>query len=104
MKLCCDLMLEHSLANKKTNFKRSILELMAEILNALNQERLRKTHITFKCNLDSRAVTKYVAILTGLGFVTETTTNPKLYKITEKGRDFLKKYNELMSLLSNNSS
>ena len=91
--------MKDSLIYKKTNFKRGILELMTEILDALNQEMLRKTHITFRCNLDSRAVTKYVKSLTQLGFIQENKDEPRYYEITQKGRSFLKKYDELMELL-----
>lgn len=87
------------ISNKK-NFKRSVLELMTEILDALNQESLKKTHITFRCNLDSRAVTKYVKSLIQLGFVKENEKGAKVYTITDKGRTFLNKYNDLMSLLA----
>lgn len=72
---------------------------MTEILDALSQEMLRKTHITFRCNLDSRAVTKYVKTLSLLGFIKENKKEPKYFEITEKGRDFLKKYDDLISLL-----
>ncbi len=73
---------------------------MTEILGALTQESLRKTHITFRCNLDSRAVTKYVKCLIQLGFITENENTPKYYVLTEDGRHFLEKYNDLIELLS----
>lgn len=92
-------MLKPSLIYKKTNFKRGVLELMTEILDALSQEMLRKTHITFRCNLDSRAVTKYVKTLSLLGFIQENKKEPKYFEITEKGRAFLQKYDDLISLL-----
>ena len=75
---------------------------MTEILDALTQESLRKTHITFRCNLDSRAVTKYVKCLIQLGFITEDERAPKYYVLTEDGRNFLLKYNDLIELLTDN--
>lgn len=72
---------------------------MTEILDALSQEMLRKTHITFRCNLDSRAVTKYVKTLRLLGFIQPSKKDPKYFEITTKGREFLKKYDDLISLL-----
>jgi predicted transcriptional regulator len=91
--------LKPSLIYKRTNFKRGVLELMTEILDALSQEMLRKTHITFRCNLDSRAVTKYVKTLRLLGFIEPSKKDSKYFEITTKGREFLKKYDDLISLL-----
>lgn len=96
-------MLKPSLIYTKTSFKRGVLELMTEILDALSQEMLRKTHITFRCNLDSRAVTKYVKTLTMLGFIQISKKDPKFYEITSKGREFLNKYDDLISLLVEDS-
>ncbi len=85
---------------KKTNAKRGVLELVAEILNALSQESLRKTHITFRCNLDSRAVTKYLNALKKMGLVSENEDSDKHFHISSRGRDYLKKYSELVSIMN----
>lgn len=96
-------MLKESLIFKKTNFKRSILELMVDILSELNENRLKKTHVTFRCKLDSRVTTKYMTSLTLLGFITRDEEGAKFYNITSEGKNFLKKYDDLIGLLSPNS-
>ncbi|MCH8956243.1 hypothetical protein IIA28_13140, partial [candidate division KSB1 bacterium] len=50
-------------------WKRGFLEIIAEILDSLMSSPLKKTHVTFKCNLDSRAVTKYLSIMMSIGIV-----------------------------------
>ena len=95
-------MLKESLIFKKTNFKRSILELMVDILSELKEENLIKTHVTFRCKLDSRVTTKYMTSLTQLGFITRDDEGAKFYNITNEGRTFLEKYDDLIKLLSPN--
>ena len=96
-------MLKESLIFKKTNFKRSILELMIDILSELKETRLIKTHVTFRCKLDSRVTTIYMTNLIQLGFITRDVEGAKFYNITNEGRIFLIKYDDLISLLSPNS-
>ncbi len=75
---------------------------MIDILSELNEQSLKKTHVTFKCKLDSRVTTKYMTSLTQLGFITRDKEGAKFYNITVEGRIFLQKYDDLINLLSSN--
>jgi predicted transcriptional regulator len=78
--------------------KRGFLEIMSEILNSLSTEELIKTHISFKCKLDSRAVAKYLGILLNNDLIRKS-GDPVVFMITKKGNEFLIQYNKLMNLI-----
>ena len=80
-------------------WKRGFLEIIAEILESLSEKPLKKTHITFRCNIDSRAVTKYLKILSKAGFVKEVIDNGAYFEPTKKGIKFLNEYFELVKIL-----
>jgi predicted transcriptional regulator len=82
-------------------WKRGFLEIVAEILESLSANPLKKTHITFKCNLDSRAVSKYLLILTHVGLVETSKTNPSFYVITQKGINYRNHFRSFLSLMEN---
>jgi len=72
---------------------------MADILDSLISNPLKKTHITFKCNLDSRAVTKYLTIMQNVGLVEKSSSDKSLYKITEKGVKYRTQFNTFMNMM-----
>ena len=80
-------------------WKRGFLEIVAEILESLSERPLKKTHITFRCNIDSRAVTKYLGILCKANFVKEIKNEGSFYAPTRKGIKFLNEYLELVKIL-----
>jgi len=82
-----------------SSWKRGFVEIVAEIIEALLNSPLKKTHITFKCNLDSRAVTKYLRIMVETGLVEKSSTNPSLYLITQKGILYLHHYQLFANLV-----
>jgi len=82
-----------------STWKRGFLEIIAEILDSLMSNPLKKTHITFKCNLDSRAVTKYLSIMQNVGLVGKSNENPSLYVITQKGIKYRNQFNSFMSMM-----
>ena len=82
-----------------SSWKRGFLEIMAEILDSLMSNPLKKTHITFKCNLDSRAVTKYLTIMQDVGLVEKSKSDPSLYKITEKGVRYRNQFNSFVNMM-----
>ena len=79
-------------------WKRGFLEIVGEILMNLSNAPLKKSHITYKCNLDARAVTKYINLMIALKLV-ESSTEIQEYKITSKGIRFLEKYEKLTRYL-----
>lgn len=79
-------------------WKRGFIEIVGEMLLSLNKGSLKKSHITYKCNLDARAVTKYINLMIELKLV-EKTKDTEEYKITLKGIRFLAKYDMLTRFL-----
>jgi predicted transcriptional regulator len=79
--------------------KRGFLEIISEILSSLSTEKLIKTHISFKCKLDSRAVAKYLKILLNNDLIRKSGEEPIVFMITKKGNEFLMQYKKLMNLI-----
>ncbi len=82
-----------------SSWKRGFLEIIAEILDSLAANPLRKTHITYKCNLDSRAVTKYLSIMLYVGLVEISKKDSSFYTITEKGIKYRNQFNAFAALM-----
>jgi len=82
-------------------WKRGFLEIIAEILDSLMSNPLKKTHITFKCNLDSRAVTKYLSIMLYVGLVARSENDPTFFVITQKGIKYRDKFQSFVFLMEN---
>ena len=82
-----------------SSWKRGFLEIIAEILDSLSGNPLRKTHITYKCNLDSRAVTKYLSIMLYVGLVEVSKKDSSYYTITQKGLMYRNQFNSFASLM-----
>ena len=62
---------------------------------------LKKTHITFKCNLDSRAVTKYLSLMINIGLVEKSKKDPTHYVITQKGITYRNQFHSFVSIMEN---
>jgi predicted transcriptional regulator len=82
--------------------KRSSIEIIAEILFCISSGPLRKTHITFRCNLDSRAVERYIRALITFELIKKSDEDKNYYEIQQKGLLFLERYKQLLSVLSIN--
>ncbi len=87
-----------------STWKRGFLEITAEILDSLIQNPMKKTHITFKCNLDSRAVTKYLSIMQEVGLVEKSNEDKSFYIITQKGIKFRNQFNSFASMIESDLS
>ena len=79
--------------------RRGRLETMNEILN-ISMEGARKTHIMYRANLSHSQLEKYLGILMDKELLDIEDT---LYVITEKGKEFVKKFVEIQSILDENS-
>jgi predicted transcriptional regulator len=79
--------------------KRGSLQIIGSILQSVMANPLRKTHITFKCNLDSRTITKYLKLMRDTGLITTNTENEQFFQITPKGIIYLKHYQSFIELL-----
>ena len=82
-----------------SSWKRGFLEIIAEILESLMANPLKKTHITFRCNLDSRAVTKYLSVMMYVGLVGKSTKDLSFFVITEKGIDYRNQFHSFISIM-----
>ena len=82
--------------------KRSSLDIFENILTSLSGGQLKKTHLTYKANLDSRLASKYVQTLEKLQLVTKSIKDPSYFIITERGREFLVQYYELIKFVNLN--
>lgn len=82
-----------------SSWKRGFLEITAEILDSLSSSPLKKTHITFKCNLDSRAVTKYLTIMRASRLIDVSEKDSSFYIITQKGIEYRNQFNSFVSMV-----
>ncbi|UCB60294.1 MAG: hypothetical protein JSW72_09350 [Candidatus Bathyarchaeota archaeon] len=87
----------HSLTGKKN---RSHFEIIASLLEVLNDEKASRYSIMKHIGTNTSEVTKYIESLDEMGFI-ETMTRGKrvLYGASEKGRNFLKQYNILLGMM-----
>ena len=79
-------------------WKRGFLELVSEILRSLNTSSLKKLGIVAKCDIDSRACTKYLSVMESLALITKSKKDSS-YSITKKGTDFFHQYESLVGLI-----
>jgi predicted transcriptional regulator len=79
--------------------RRDKLVIMAEILDIAKDGAL-KTQIMFRANLSFSQLTHYLKLLTTIKLLSKTVQNGReIYKATSKGKDFLTRHEEIMSLL-----
>ena len=79
-------------------WKRGFLEIVSEILDSLKATSLNKSGIVAKCNLDSRACTKYLSVMESLDLITKS-KNSSAFSITKKGTDFFTQYDKLVGII-----
>lgn len=85
--------------NEKTE-KRGRFEIMSAILSSCRGRMMRKTNIMYQCNLSYRELRKYLSLLTSLGHLeVKRAGDTDLYRITDKGRTFLREYQHLKKML-----
>jgi len=79
-------------------WKRGFLEIVSEILTSMKNSPLKKSGIVAKCNLDSRACTKYLTVMESLALITKSKKDSS-YSNTKKGDDFVNHYGSLVSII-----
>lgn len=79
-------------------WKRGFIEIVGDILESLSKKPLNKSHISYRCNLDARAVTRYLHLLLKIKAV-EKSKYLNHYQITPKGVKFLEQYKTLAKFL-----
>ena len=86
--------------------KRTYLDIIAEILSAAGvNEGAKKTHIMYRVNLSYNQLHYYLNFLTELNLLeTVELSKSKVYKITNKGKEFLKEYEKIGKILTKSST
>ncbi|MGA2239750.1 MAG: winged helix-turn-helix domain-containing protein [Candidatus Bathyarchaeia archaeon] len=76
---------------------RTRVEILASILQVASKGAL-KTHIMYRANLSHRQLEKYLAFLEERGLLAQgidADLGNRIYRITEKGFDFLREYSHV---------
>ncbi len=90
------------LALEVTRSRRGWLEVLADILKVADMESgVNKTTIVYRANLNFKRFKRYFDFLVSRGLIEEIPLNNGYvhYKTTEKGQEFLKRYNHLKGLV-----
>jgi len=82
-------------------WKRGFLDIIADILENLLNNPMKKTQLSSKCNLDSRAVTRYLTQLQAIDLVRRSSTDNVVYVVTQKGNNFVNQYKLLVDMIEN---
>jgi predicted transcriptional regulator len=85
-----------------SNSHRGSLDIIADILNA-SLGGTKKTYLMYQCNLSFRQLKSYSHFLLKQGFLRlvarEDGSRSGSFEVTDKGRDFLRAYEGLKSLM-----
>lgn len=82
--------------------KRSALEVKIDILRAIGKGIRKPTRIVFKANIDWTVLQRHLVkagLIINQVILTENGKVKNRYHLTEKGREFLRRYRHLMSLV-----
>jgi len=81
---------------------RGRLDIIADILGA-SSSNVRKTYLMYRCNLSFKQLSYYLKFLLNKNLLTPVdencVSNTSLFKITDKGKEFLKAYKRLKALM-----
>jgi predicted transcriptional regulator len=86
---------------KLLNERRSDANIIVEILKAASAG-AKKTEIVYRVNLNFKQVRKYLDFLgsKGLIFIDASSDGKKIYRSTDRGKAFVKRYRETIKLLA----
>jgi len=82
--------------------KRDRLQVIYDILNSIKDRngRIKPTHILYKANLSHKMMDEYLKELMEKGFVVEEVSKKgKTYSLTQKGFEYLGKYNMMVDFV-----
>ncbi len=74
--------------------KRGIFDVIASLLEILEEGRCNKTTLSTRANLDTRSSKRYIDMLLKFNLVLNQNSHNS-FKITDKGKDFLEEYKAL---------
>jgi predicted transcriptional regulator len=87
------------LASNNVRHRRTIFELISQILGACHFN-AKKTNLMYDCNMSFKQVTGYLDLVLGARLLLiENDGSHPVFRISGKGRDFLKAYEGLMTLM-----
>ncbi|MFQ5969915.1 MAG: winged helix-turn-helix domain-containing protein [Nitrososphaerales archaeon] len=78
------------------------MDITGSILNALSEDPVKKTHLSYKANLDFRSLSRYMEMLKNLELIQSCSKegeNSVYFRITQKGKYFLTNYQALVNIL-----
>ncbi len=75
--------------------RRDKFEIINDILS-IARKPVGKTAILYGANLNSKRINKYLNLLLEKGFIEKKSSSLAKYEVTEKGKEFVKHYKELM--------
>ncbi len=73
--------------------KRGLFDIVASLMEALEESDCNKTTLASKANLATRALTSYINLVLTFNLVRKDENN--YFKITNKGKAFLEEYKKL---------
>ena len=80
--------------------RRSRLEIIARILHASRGRGVKKTHLMYQCGMSFAQLEKYLDLILKARLIQVQGDNPHLcFRISGKGRRFLKAYKSLKALM-----
>lgn len=77
--------------------RRDTIDIYADILRAIARG-CKRTHIVYKANLNFNRCKRHMADLFKGELVEIKSSSPSTWEVTDKGREFLEKYEELMKM------
>jgi predicted transcriptional regulator len=88
-----------TLAGNYARRRRALLEIIAQILGVCHAS-AKKTTLMYRCNMSFRQLGGYLDLMLGANLLLiENNGGHLLFRISGKGRDFLKAYQSLKSLM-----
>ncbi len=80
--------------------KRNNLELIHDILKAIQEGKKKRTQIMQRANLSHPMLESYLKDLIKRELISESTTKrARIYFLTQRGHEFLQKYSKIISFL-----
>jgi len=80
--------------------RRARLEIIANILDVCRGSEAKKTHLMYNCNMSFAQLKKYLDLILKARLIQVQDDNPHLcFRISGKGRRFLKSYESLKALM-----
>jgi predicted transcriptional regulator len=87
------------LASNDARRRRTLFEIIVKILGACHAN-AKKTALMYRCNMSFRQLTGYLDLMLGAKLLLiENDGSRLLFRISGKGRDFMKAYESLKSLM-----